>query len=344
MRLRRLSAIAARKPSHTAPDLRVGSEALESSASTRLFHQLGRVSSRVFGIRRLVTRRLGCPPRAPEIGYRRVLRLCASPGRHHPCPVAYYQHDRQVRSCSCSLEDPRDRIDVGTVTTSKTAISILESDSPGLTNSATAPRSAASPGRAGLRRPGRRESNPAAQSAALDARSAPSSASADKPASTHDRRDRSAHGAAGNFADAVAPSTIPALPSPAPAPDRASLHARRRGPDRSQLAGAVKLCQHQRITAIRLDPIARFDRDQRRRHHDAIMPVTCQQSMQPITAGARLRSRSSGDVPTYSAAPPASREPRDGSRKPRFGGSRRRGRSRQLRRRPSPCAHPTRRR
>ena len=67
------------------------------------------------------------------------------------------------------------------------------------------------------------------KSAAPDGRSALWSASADRPASRHDRRDRSARAAAKSFADAVVPSTIPAPPSLAPGPDRASLHARRRG-------------------------------------------------------------------------------------------------------------------
>jgi hypothetical protein len=42
------------------------------------------------------------------------------------------------------------------------------------------------------------------------------------------------------------------------------------------LTDAAQLRQHQRVTAVRLHPIARFDRDHRRRHHDAIMPTTSQ--------------------------------------------------------------------
>jgi hypothetical protein len=34
-------------------------------------------------------------------------------------------------------------------------------------------------------------------------------------------------------------------------------------PDRGQLAGTVQLCQHHRIAAIRLHPVARLHRDQR---------------------------------------------------------------------------------
>jgi hypothetical protein len=109
------------------------------------------------------------------------------------------------------------------------ALPATPSQRPPSTNSAAAPRSAASAGRGGLRRPGRREYNPAAQTATLDGRSAPWSASADRSASGYGRRDRSACDAARSFADAVAPSTIPAPPSLAPAPDRASLHARRLG-------------------------------------------------------------------------------------------------------------------
>ncbi len=43
-------------------------------------------------------------------------------------------------------------------------------------------------------------------------------------------------------------------------------------PERRQLAGPMQFCQHRRIAAIRLHPVARFDRDQRWRHHHAFVP------------------------------------------------------------------------
>jgi hypothetical protein len=55
-------------------------------------------------------------------------------------------------------------------------------------------------------------------------------------------------------------------------------------PDRGQLAGAVQLGQHQGVPAICLDPVARLHRDQRRRHHDAVVPATGEQTVKPISA------------------------------------------------------------
>jgi hypothetical protein len=52
-------------------------------------------------------------------------------------------------------------------------------------------------------------------------------------------------------------------------------------PDRRQLAGAVQLGQHQRVATVGLDPISRLDRDQRRRHHDTVMPAPAQQTVNP---------------------------------------------------------------
>jgi hypothetical protein len=93
-----------------------------------------------------------------------------------------------------------------------------------------------------------------------------------QPAQSSERRDKHARGAVENFADVGVPWTAPAPLSPLPAPDRVWPHGRRRDPDLGQLADAVKLGQYQCIAAIRLHPIARFDRDKRRRHHDAIVP------------------------------------------------------------------------
>src|SRR5258708_17913658 len=48
----------------------------------------------------------------------------------------------------------------------------------------------------------------------------------------------------------------------------------------------MQLRQHQRVAAIRLDPVARFHRDQRRRYHNALMPVTGQQPAKSVAARA----------------------------------------------------------
>jgi hypothetical protein len=68
-------------------------------------------------------------------------------------------------------------------------------------------------------------------------------------------------------------------------------------PDRRQLAGAVKLGQHHCVAAIGLYPVARFDRDQRWSHHNAIMPTTGQQSVQTITTRAGLIAKAQPTTP-----------------------------------------------
>lgn len=50
----------------------------------------------------------------------------------------------------------------------------------------------------------------------------------------------------------------------------------------------MQLGQHQRVAAVRLDPVARLHRDQRGGHHDTRMPAPGQQSMKPVAARARL--------------------------------------------------------
>ena len=55
-------------------------------------------------------------------------------------------------------------------------------------------------------------------------------------------------------------------------------------PDCRQLAGAMQLRQHQRVAAIRLDPVTRLHRDQRRRYDNALMPVTGQQPVKSVAA------------------------------------------------------------
>ena len=62
------------------------------------------------------------------------------------------------------------------------------------------------------------------------------------------------------------------------------LMRRIRHPHRRQLARAVQLRQHHRIAAVRLHPVARLHRDERGRHHDAIMPHLDKLAMQAVAA------------------------------------------------------------
>ena len=55
-----------------------------------------------------------------------------------------------------------------------------------------------------------------------------------------------------------------------------------RHPDRGQIAGAQQPGQGQRIAPIGLHPIAGLLRDQRRRHHDAVVAEALDQPIQPI--------------------------------------------------------------
>jgi hypothetical protein len=142
------------------------------------------------------------------------------------------------------------------------------------TSSAALPRSAVSAGHVWLRHPRRRGSNLAARSAGPDAGNVLWSASAGRLGSRHEPRGRPGHGAAESLANAAAPWTAPALRSLVPAPDRGSLRVWHQG-SRSQLT---------RVAAIRLDPVARFHRDQRGRHHDAAMPPAGQKTVKPVTA------------------------------------------------------------
>ena len=55
-------------------------------------------------------------------------------------------------------------------------------------------------------------------------------------------------------------------------------------PDRRQFAGTMQLRQHQSVTAIGLDPVARLHRNQRWCHHDAVVPQPGQQTVKSATS------------------------------------------------------------
>lgn len=61
-----------------------------------------------------------------------------------------------------------------------------------------------------------------------------------------------------------------------------------RHPDGRQLARPVQLCQHKRIAAVRLNPIPRFDRNQRGRDHNTVMPHLDKVPVKTIAAGPSL--------------------------------------------------------
>ena len=61
-----------------------------------------------------------------------------------------------------------------------------------------------------------------------------------------------------------------------------------RNPDRGQFAGPMQLGQIDRIPPVRLDPISRFARDQRRSHDDAAMPGEGQLPLNAIAARSGL--------------------------------------------------------
>jgi hypothetical protein len=109
-------------------------------------------------------------------------------------------------------------------------------------------------------------------------------------------------------------------------------------PDRRQFAGTMQLRQHQSVTAIGLDPVARLHRNQRWCHHDAVVPQPGQQTVKSI-------STRTGFVAEVEATPmlakPSNHFAQDVGAvleyQPRV--PRRRGRSRQSPRKPSLCAH-----
>ena len=59
-------------------------------------------------------------------------------------------------------------------------------------------------------------------------------------------------------------------------------------PHSGQFTGAMQLGEVDRIPAVGLDPISRFARDQRRSHHDALMPGERQLPLNAIAARAGL--------------------------------------------------------
>ena len=59
-------------------------------------------------------------------------------------------------------------------------------------------------------------------------------------------------------------------------------------PHSGQFIGAMQLGELDRIPAVGLDPISRFARDQRRSHHDALMPGERQLPLNAIAARAGL--------------------------------------------------------
>jgi hypothetical protein len=167
-------------------------------------------------------------------------------------------------------------------------------------------------------------------------RSALWSASADRPASRHDRHDRSARAAALQMLSRLRQYPIRRRSRP----DQIA-HRFIRGvgdPDRCQLAGAVQLGQDQRITAIRLHPIARFDRDQRRRHHHALMAPAGQQPMQAITTRAGFVAEAQVTTPFGQPRRQFRQNFRTVVKNPDLADLTARGRLRQARRRSSPPA------
>src|ERR1700730_6644428 len=104
------------------------------------------------------------------------------------------------------------------------------------------------------------------------------------PGSRREPRGKSGRDAAESLADVAAPSTALAPLSP-----RAHQIAHRfmssvGYPDRRQFAGTMQLRQHQSVTAIGLDPVARLHRNQRWCHHDAVVPQPGQQTVKSISA------------------------------------------------------------
>ncbi|AIB13258.1 hypothetical protein ABAZ39_14950 (plasmid) [Azospirillum argentinense] len=61
-----------------------------------------------------------------------------------------------------------------------------------------------------------------------------------------------------------------------------------RDPNSREVSGAVQLRQHHRIPAIGFHPVADLHRDQRRRHHDAVVPQVGQLPMQTVATGTGL--------------------------------------------------------
>jgi hypothetical protein len=65
-----------------------------------------------------------------------------------------------------------------------------------------------------------------------------------------------------------------------------------RNPNFGEFAGAMQPRQRHGIAPVRFDPVSRFDRDQRRRHHHAGVPKPSQESMQAVAARSRFVAES----------------------------------------------------
>lgn len=75
-----------------------------------------------------------------------------------------------------------------------------------------------------------------------------------------------------------------------PCPDQVAhrLMGRIRHPDGRQFSGTVQLRQHHGVATVRLHPIARPHRDQRRGHHDTVIPHLDKLAVETIAARPRL--------------------------------------------------------
>jgi hypothetical protein len=75
-----------------------------------------------------------------------------------------------------------------------------------------------------------------------------------------------------------------------PSPDKIAqgLMGRIRNPHRCQLTGPMQLRQHHRIAPVRLHPVARLHRNERRGHNDAVVPHLDKLAMQAVAAGTRF--------------------------------------------------------
>src|SRR5207302_3436871 len=106
------------------------------------------------------------------------------------------------------------------------------------------------------------------------------------------------------------PGAPPAPRREGRAPDRASPRARGPEPTPRQPARPVQSRQTGGIPPIRLDPIARPLRDQRRRHHNAVVPVRRQMTLDAIAARARLVAEPKPDALAAELAHQAIQGPR----------------------------------
>ena len=76
-----------------------------------------------------------------------------------------------------------------------------------------------------------------------------------------------------------------------------------------ELAGAVQFGQHDSVAPIGLDPVAGFDRDQRRGNHHATVPEPALRTGEGRSRKVQLRNRSSTDRRVASIVQPACAAP-----------------------------------